>query len=123
MSRSKRGPKVGCDKLGAATVIARQDFQLGSRPLEPARYAGAIDNKPTANTAGIPPSKKQAEPVSRCGGVDDDRPGKALAVMFAMTSASVKFSETAEAYGWIGTGQLIGAAAGSAVSNRMKVRE
>jgi MFS family permease len=29
---------------------------------------------------------------------------------------SVKFSETAEAYGWIGTGQLIGAAAGSAVA-------
>ncbi|MFT4279721.1 MFS transporter [Microbacterium sp.] len=40
----------------------------------------------------------------------------ALAVMFAMTSASVKFSETAEAYGWIGTGQLIGAAAGSAAA-------
>lgn len=40
----------------------------------------------------------------------------ALAVMFAMTSASVKFSETAEAYGWIGTGQLIGAASGSAVA-------
>jgi MFS family permease len=37
-------------------------------------------------------------------------------VLFAMTSASVKFSETAEAYGWIGTGQLIGAAAGSAVA-------
>jgi MFS family permease len=36
--------------------------------------------------------------------------------MFAMTSASVKFSETAEAYGWIGTGQLIGAALGSAVA-------
>ncbi|MGU3357940.1 MFS transporter [Microbacterium sp. M4A5_1d] len=40
----------------------------------------------------------------------------ALAVMFAITSASVKFSETAEAYGWIGTGQLIGAAAGSAIA-------
>lgn len=40
----------------------------------------------------------------------------ALAVLFAITSASVKFSETAEAYGWIGTGQLIGAAAGSAVA-------
>ncbi|TDN92282.1 MFS transporter [Microbacterium sp. BK668] len=40
----------------------------------------------------------------------------ALAVMFAMTSASVKFSETAESFGWIGTGQLIGAAAGSAVA-------
>lgn len=40
----------------------------------------------------------------------------ALAVMFTMTSASVRFSETAEAYGWIGTGQLIGAALGSAVA-------
>ncbi len=39
-----------------------------------------------------------------------------LAVLFAMTSASVKFSDTAEAYGWIGTGQLIGSAAGSAVA-------
>ncbi|GAA1465574.1 MFS transporter [Microbacterium thalassium] len=40
----------------------------------------------------------------------------AFAVMFSMTSVSVKFSETAEAYGWINTGQLIGAAAGSAVA-------
>lgn len=40
----------------------------------------------------------------------------ALAAMFAMVSASVKFSDTAEAYGWVGTGQLIGAAAGSAVA-------
>jgi MFS family permease len=40
----------------------------------------------------------------------------ALAVLFAITSASVKFSETAEAFGWTGTGQLIGAAAGSAVA-------
>ncbi|WP_243073740.1 MFS transporter [Microbacterium sp. SS28] len=40
----------------------------------------------------------------------------ALAVMFAMTSASVKFSETAESFGWVGTGQLIGAAAGSAIA-------
>lgn len=40
----------------------------------------------------------------------------ALAAMFAMVSATVKFSDTAEAYGWVGTGQLIGAAAGSAVA-------
>ena len=40
----------------------------------------------------------------------------ALAVMFAIVSASVKFSETAEAYGWVGTGQLIGAALGSAAA-------
>lgn len=40
----------------------------------------------------------------------------ALAAMFAIVSASVKFSETAEAYGWVGTGQLIGAAIGSAIA-------
>ena len=36
----------------------------------------------------------------------------ALAVIFAIVSSSVKFSDTAEAYGWVGTGQLIGAALG-----------
>ena len=40
----------------------------------------------------------------------------ALAVLFTMVSASVKFSDTAEAYGWVGTGQLIGAALGSAAA-------
>lgn len=40
----------------------------------------------------------------------------AFAVLSAMTTASVKFSESAEAFGWIGTGQLIGAAAGSAIA-------
>ena len=40
----------------------------------------------------------------------------ALAVMFTIVSASVKFSDTAEAYGWVGTGQLIGAAVGSAIA-------
>ncbi len=40
----------------------------------------------------------------------------ALAVMFAIVSASVKFSETAESYGWVGSGQLIGAALGSAIA-------
>ena len=39
----------------------------------------------------------------------------AFAVLFGIVSASVKFSDTAEAYGWIGTGQLIGAAIGSAI--------
>lgn len=43
----------------------------------------------------------------------------ALAVMFTIVSASVKFSETAEAYGWVGTGQLIGAALGSALAGFM----
>lgn len=40
----------------------------------------------------------------------------ALAVLFAIVTASVKFSDTAEAFGWAGTGQLIGAAAGSAIA-------
>jgi MFS family permease len=40
----------------------------------------------------------------------------ALAVLFAIVSSSVKFSDTAEAYGWVGTGQLIGAAIGSAAA-------
>lgn len=40
----------------------------------------------------------------------------ALTVMSAIVSSSVKFSDTAEAYGWVGTGQLIGAALGSAAA-------
>jgi MFS family permease len=43
----------------------------------------------------------------------------ALAVMFAIISSSVRFSDTAEAYGWSGTGQLIGAAIGSAIAGVM----
>ncbi|AZZ49409.1 MFS transporter [Rathayibacter rathayi] len=40
----------------------------------------------------------------------------ALAALFAITASSVRFSDTAEAYGWVGTGQLIGAALGSAIA-------
>lgn len=40
----------------------------------------------------------------------------ALAVMFAVVSSTVRFSDTAEAYGWVGTGQLLGAALGSAAA-------
>jgi MFS family permease len=40
----------------------------------------------------------------------------ALAVMFAAVSSSVRFSDTAEAYGWVGAGQLLGAALGSALA-------
>lgn len=39
-----------------------------------------------------------------------------FAVISAITTSSVKFSDTAEAFGWVNTGQLIGAAAGSAVA-------
>ncbi len=40
----------------------------------------------------------------------------AIAVLSSVVSSSVKFSETAEAFGWTGTGQLIGAALGSAAA-------
>jgi NADPH2:quinone reductase len=39
--------------LGAKTVVPRSEFQLGSRPLEPARYAGAIDNVGGEMLAGL----------------------------------------------------------------------
>jgi acrylyl-CoA reductase (NADPH) len=39
--------------LGAARVVPRGDFALGKRPLEPARYAGAIDNVGGDLLAGI----------------------------------------------------------------------
>lgn len=40
----------------------------------------------------------------------------ALAVMFTAVSSTVRFSDTAEAYGWVGTGQLLGAALGAAMA-------
>ncbi len=40
----------------------------------------------------------------------------ALAALFTVVSSSVKFSDTAEAYGWVGTGQLIGAALGAGLA-------
>lgn len=40
----------------------------------------------------------------------------AFAAMSSVVGATVKFSETAEAFGWIGTGQLVGVATGSAVA-------
>lgn len=39
-----------------------------------------------------------------------------LALLYSTVSATISFSETPEAFGWIGTGQLIGAAMGSAVA-------
>jgi NADPH2:quinone reductase len=39
--------------LGARTVMARAEFQLGSRPLEPCRYAGAIDSVGGETLAGL----------------------------------------------------------------------
>ena len=40
----------------------------------------------------------------------------ALAAINSLVSATVKFSETAEAFGWIASGQLVGAAIGSALA-------
>ncbi|HJE50508.1 MAG TPA: MFS transporter [Tessaracoccus flavescens] len=40
----------------------------------------------------------------------------ALAAVSSVVAGSVAFSDTAEAYGWIGTGQLLGASIGSAVA-------
>lgn len=40
----------------------------------------------------------------------------ALGLLYTVISSSVRFSDTAEAYGWLGTGQLIGSALGSAVA-------
>lgn len=39
-----------------------------------------------------------------------------LAVLFTTVSASVRYSQTSEAFGWLGTGFVVGAAAGSAVA-------
>lgn len=39
-----------------------------------------------------------------------------ISALFTMVSSTVKFSETAESYGWMQTGHLIGAAAGSALA-------
>lgn len=39
-----------------------------------------------------------------------------FAAMFSIVSSTVKFSQTAEAYGWVGTGQLVGVALGSAMA-------
>jgi NADPH2:quinone reductase len=39
--------------LGARSVVPRSEFQLGSRPLEPTRFAGAIDNVGGEMLAGL----------------------------------------------------------------------
>ncbi len=40
----------------------------------------------------------------------------AFAAISSIIAVSIKFSETAEAFGWIGTGQLVGVASGSALA-------
>ena len=41
------------ESLGASQVVLRRDLQLGSRPLEAARYAGVIDNVGGEMLAGL----------------------------------------------------------------------
>ena len=41
------------ESLGASTVLTREQLSLGSRPLEPARFAGAIDNVGGEMLAGL----------------------------------------------------------------------
>jgi predicted MFS family arabinose efflux permease len=43
----------------------------------------------------------------------------ALGVLSAIVSASVRFSDTAEAYGWTTTGQLVGVALGAALAGQL----
>jgi MFS family permease len=43
----------------------------------------------------------------------------ALGVMSAIVSSSVRFSDTAEAYGWTNTGQLVGVALGAALAGAL----
>jgi MFS family permease len=43
----------------------------------------------------------------------------ALGVLSATVSSSVKFSDTAEAYGWTNTGQLVGVALGAALAGQL----
>jgi len=40
----------------------------------------------------------------------------ALAVLYTMISATVRFSEAAESFGWLSTGMLVGAALGAAIA-------
>jgi NADPH2:quinone reductase len=49
----KPGAADYLESLGAARVVARADLQLGSRPLEAARYAGVIDNVGGTLLAGL----------------------------------------------------------------------
>ena len=49
--KAAAGPYL--QSLGARSVVPRADFQLGSRALEPARYAGAVDNVGGEMLAGL----------------------------------------------------------------------
>jgi acrylyl-CoA reductase (NADPH) len=41
------------ESLGASKIVPRGDFQLGTKPLEPTRYAGAIDSVGGEMLAGL----------------------------------------------------------------------
>ncbi len=54
-------------KLGAAQVIQRQDVDWGTRPLEKARWAGAIDNVGGDVLAGLTRLVKPYGNIASCG--------------------------------------------------------
>src|SRR5688572_28601854 len=49
----KRDASAYLESLGASKVVLRQELALGSRPLEAARFAGAIDNVGGELLAGL----------------------------------------------------------------------
>jgi len=49
----KPGATAYLRELGAAQVVSRQELALGTRPLEAARFAGAIDNVGGETLAGL----------------------------------------------------------------------
>ena len=51
--RQTRVVSTTSKSLGASKIVPRGEFQLGSRPLEPARYAGAIDSVGGEVLAGL----------------------------------------------------------------------
>jgi len=53
--------------LGATTVTARQDVDWGSRPLESARWAGAVDNVGGETLAGLCRMLQPYGNVASCG--------------------------------------------------------
>jgi putative YhdH/YhfP family quinone oxidoreductase len=53
--------------IGAATVTARQDVDWGSRPLESARWAGAVDNVGGDTLAGLCRRLQPYGNVASCG--------------------------------------------------------
>jgi NAD(P)-dependent dehydrogenase (short-subunit alcohol dehydrogenase family) len=50
----KREERAYLEKLGASVVLLRQELEMGGRPLEKARRAGAVDTVGTRSLGGSP---------------------------------------------------------------------